>query len=174
MTICVFYMHAYIYFLVRRLKVHIFLHFYFTKNKRFAVHFQNCATCTVVIVTVATTCLQSCYKSCYKSTSMNKTDTQKGLIVCSRCNFMSFETALKRTSFSLKTASVCINTIYTKAHLDKMPGKTFAIPRMQQRKHLVEENKSETLILGRQYFPCNYFKAVKLTKTSQTDRQLIL
>lgn len=64
--------------------------------------------------------------------------------------------------FSRKTDSVCINTICTKAHLDKMPGKTSAIPRMTHRKHLVRGNKSQILSLGRQ---CQYSviisKAVK-------------
>ena len=52
--------------------------------------------------------------------------------------------------FSWKTGPVCINMIYTKAHSDKMPGKSSVIPRMPHRKHLVKENEGQTLTLDRQ------------------------
>lgn len=55
--------------------------------------------------------------------------------------------------FSWKTSPVrkpvCINMIYTKAHSDKMSGKSSVIPRMPHRKHLVKENKGQTLSLVR-------------------------
>ena len=44
---------------------------------------------------------------------------------------------------------VCINMINTKALSDTMSGKSSVIPRMPHRKHLVKENKGQTLSLVR-------------------------